>query len=72
MYKSCTTAYNLEIFTFFSGFSDHELEIFNKALQLRLRTPTPKKTDHPCLKWQELIKTDQFADYFFSMEPYLM
>jgi len=67
MYKSCTTAYNLEIFTFFSGFSDHELEIFNKALQLRLRTPTPQKTDHinHYLNWQELLKTDQFADYFF-------
>jgi len=42
MYKPCTTAYNLEIFTFFSGFSDRELEIFNEALQFRLRTPTPK------------------------------
>jgi len=72
MYKSCTTAYNLEIFTFFSGFSDRELEIFNEALQLRLRTPTPK-TDiiYQCLELQELIKNQPIRGLFFSsMEPY--
>jgi len=28
MYKPCTTAYNLEIFTFFSGFSDQFADYF--------------------------------------------
>jgi len=33
LYRSCTTTYNLEIFTFFSGFSGRESEIFNQFLR---------------------------------------
>ena len=58
---------------FFQVFSDRELEIFSKVLQLRLKTPTPK-TDHfnHCLELRESNKNQPIRGFFFFNGALLM
>ena len=57
---------------FFQVFSDRELEIFNKVLQLRLKTPTPKTDHFQCLELRKSNKNQPIRGFFFLYGALLM